>query len=456
MLGYAPAKMETSMDFTVLLIAFSATGVYAWRIYRENDRVPTFCYFWAASVLMFVVGAAYHLATGTAPSYVGGRGTRYWVPWSTYGHAMLGASLGTLCVALGHGWADRRQWRLPLPEFIDSRCRDGTALYRWGILCLLLGFVPLLATGVFNPVELIRALLRSRDLRGGSAVGALYSEGTYFTFFNAFSNLVPFGVAATALLFWSNRRYPALLASTAFFALVAFASGTRSTTAVLLAPFVLIPRYEGNRRLFRKLAVLGVGAVFVVSAVQLFYRGVGFGNMDVGQALRKANPLAVFDTGQLSWTGQALLGYGHRFHFLHGQSYLAVAVNPVPRVFWPSKPGGYSDVNAANLGFGPRTTITSGWVGEAYANFGWAGVPLVGLAAGVLMGILDVFVGRAGPLALAVLLPLQLRWIIWVRGDSVFAFDPWLFGFIIFIVILVAAGPAQPQGPRRHGLEAVP
>ena len=87
--------------------------------------------------------------------------------------------------------------------------------------------------------------------------------------------------------------------------------------------------------------------------------------------------------------------------------------------------------------------MTSAWMGEAYANFGWFGIPFVGLIAGALMGILDVLIRRAGAFAMAVFLPLQFRWAFWVRGDSVSCLDPWLFGAILLTVALVVAGPAK-------------
>lgn len=429
------------MDFSLLLLAFAGTGLYAWRLFRDNDRVPTFCYFWAASILVLVTGAVYNVLTGTQASYVNGRGERLWVGWPTYRYTMLLAAVGVICVALGNHLARRHGWRLRLPEFIDARCPDHKSLTRWAAIALLAGLVPLLATGVLNPARLIAGLLASRAARG--AITLLASEGGYFSFFNVFADLVPFGVTAAAILFWSGRRPKLLLLGVAFFAFVAFASGTRSVTAVLVAPFVLIPRYYGNRKLFRRLAAVGAVAVFVIAAVQIVYRTVGYQRASLTRAVSRVNPLMVFDSRQLNWTAQAIKDYGPRFHYLHGQSYIAVAVNPVPRVFWHTKPGGYAAVNSANLGFGYGSTTTSGWLGEAYANFGWAGIPIVGLIAGVLMGILDVFVMRSGPLALAVLLPLQLRWIIWVRGDSVFSLDPWLFGFIILAGLLFAVGPAR-------------
>ena len=211
----------------------------------------------------------------------------------------------------------------------------------------------------------------------------------------------------------------------------------------LIKEFPVLPRYMGNPKLFRKLAVIAVVGGFVLFTVQLVYRSAGFQHVQLGYALSRTNPVAAVDGFELDWTGEAMRNYGKRFPYLDGQSYYAVLVNPVPRVFWRDKPGGYSDVNAANLDFGFGTTMTSAWLGEAYANFGWFGIPIVGLVAGVLMGILDVFIRRSGAFAVAVFLPLQFHWAFWVRGDSVSYMDTWLFGIILLSVAMVLTGPAR-------------
>ena len=424
-----------------MILAFAATGIYAWQLFRDNLRIPTFCYVWAASVVILVSGAVYREITGDRAFYVGGHGGTHWLTWAEYGNAELAAGVGILCLALGHYWANRRSWNLSLPEFIDSRAPDPEHLRRWAFFLLLAGFVPLLATGVLNPVTLVRALTHGRNLHG--AVRYLSSEGTYFAFYNAFSNLVPFGVTATAILLWGRKRPWVLLSVTGFLALLLFLTGTRSAAAATLAPFVVLPRYMGNPRLFRKLAVIAVAGGFVLFTVQLDYRSAGFQHAQIGQALAHTNPIDTVDGYELDWTGEAMHNYGSKFHFLDGQSYFAVLVNPVPRIFWHKKPGGYSGANAANLGFGFGTTMTSAWMGEAYANFRWFGIPVVGLLAGVLMGILDVFIRRSGAFAMAVFLPLQFHWAFWVRGDSVSDFDTWLFGVILLITAMIILGPAR-------------
>ena len=424
-----------------MILAFVATGIYAWQLFRDNLRIPTFCYVWATSAVILGSGAIYREVTGVRAHYYDGLGGVHWLKWSEYGSAMLAAAVGIICIALGHYWANRKQWNIALPEFIDSRAPDTEHLRRWAFFLLLAGFIPLLATGILNPVTLLRALLHGRSVHGAAIY--LFSEGTYFAFFNVFSNVVPFGVVAVAILFWGRKRPWILLALVGFFCVIQVLGGTRSATAGLLAPFIVLPRYMGNPKLFRKLAVIAVVGGFVLFTVQLVYRSAGFQHVQLGYALSRTNPVAAVDGFELDWTGEAMRNYGKRFPYLDGQSYYAVLVNPVPRVFWRDKPGGYSDVNAANLDFGFGTTMTSAWLGEAYANFGWWGIPIVGLVAGVLMGILDVFIRRSGAFAMAVFLPLQFHWAFWVRGDSVSYMDTWLFGIILLSVAMVLTGPAR-------------
>ena len=424
-----------------MVFAFAATGIYAWQLFRDNLRIPTFCYVWATSAVILLSGAVDHALTGTRAFYVGGHGGTHWLTWAEYGDAELAAAVGTICIALGHYWANRRQWSLALPEFIDSRAPDSEHLRRWAFFLLLAGFVPLMATGILNPVTLIRVLFHGRDVHGNARY--LYSQGTYFAFFGVFGDLVPFGIVATAILFWGRGRPRVLLAITAFLVAVTLLTGTRSLTAAALAPFVVLPRYMGNARLFRRLAVLAVAGGFVLFTVQLVYRATGFQHAQLGYALTHANPISTLDGFELDWTGEAMRNYGHAFPYLNGQSFYAVIASPVPRVFWHDKPDGYGTPNATNLGYPAGETMSSAWIGEAYANFGWFGIPIVGLIAGGLMGILDVFIRRSGAFAMAVFIPLQFHWAFWVRGDAVFALDTWFLGFILLFLALAVLGPAR-------------
>jgi len=70
----------------------------------------------------------------------------------------------------------------------------------------------------------------------------------------------------------------------------------------------------------------------------------------------------------------------------YGTTYLLWMITPIPRSIWPEKPivriGGVLGEQV----FGTRETngIPPGFVGEAYLNFGWLGIPLVALCFGVI------------------------------------------------------------------------
>ena len=125
------------MDFFIMLLAFAATGVYAWRLFRDNLRIPTFCYVWATSVVILLSGAIYREITGSRARYYDVRGGTHWLTWGQYDGAMLAAAVGIICIALGHYWASHNQWHIPLPEFIDSRAPDAERLRRWAFFLLL-------------------------------------------------------------------------------------------------------------------------------------------------------------------------------------------------------------------------------------------------------------------------------------------------------------------------------
>lgn len=63
----------------------------------------------------------------------------------------------------------------------------------------------------------------------------------------------------------------------------------------------------------------------------------------------------------------------HDINHLYGQSYLALLTVPLPRAFWPDKPG-MVDGQVGRAFFGSSVGIPPGPIGESYWNFGLAGV----------------------------------------------------------------------------------
>ena len=78
-----------------------------------------------------------------------------------------------------------------------------------------------------------------------------------------------------------------------------------------------------------------------------------------------------------------------------GMTYFTQLVNPIPRAIWPEKPVADAGLLLARAygavdKFGePTMTISPGFLGEAYLNFGFFGLLLVPVAAGVLVRAWD-------------------------------------------------------------------
>jgi hypothetical protein len=429
------------IDAIILFSIYFATGLYALNLFRSGPRISTFVYVWLATGSFFISGLVYRMWSGHLPYYIDGLGATHYLTRGGYSAAILAAALGLSCVAAGHRWASLRRWSAAIPEFFDRRVADRGSLRRWAFIFLLAGFIPLVGLGIYNPVTLVDALLHGRAVTG--AAGTLYSQGNYFSFFKVFASLVPFGVAAVAVLIWSGDRPISLVALAGLMIFITFLSGTRSATAFLLLPFIVLPRYMGQNLRFQKMVIVGGVALMILFEIMLVYRSSGFDAISVARTIERASPVAAVGGKELDLVGEAMALYGKRYPLLDGQSYEAVIVNPIPRVFWHSKPISYSNQNARNLGYAFGTTITSGWMGEAYANFGWIGIPLIGLIAGALMGWLDAMLANSGAFATAIFLPLQFQWAFWVRGDSANALDPWLFGLILASAALLLVHPAR-------------
>jgi len=78
-----------------------------------------------------------------------------------------------------------------------------------------------------------------------------------------------------------------------------------------------------------------------------------------------------------------------RVPFVTGATYADIPVQLIPRFFWPNKPSGQWSTNYLSIYYGLQseegtytTTIAFGQVAEAYANFGFFTVVLVGFATG--------------------------------------------------------------------------
>lgn len=97
----------------------------------------------------------------------------------------------------------------------------------------------------------------------------------------------------------------------------------------------------------------------------------------------------------------------------HGETYSYFFVALIPRILWPEKPVAGTANSFFGISYGLQTeesakTTTFGVsiLGESYINFGWAGVGVIMLLQGLLLGVLHHVFGdpRSGPGGQAVFL----------------------------------------------------
>lgn len=92
----------------------------------------------------------------------------------------------------------------------------------------------------------------------------------------------------------------------------------------------------------------------------------------------------------------------NRVPYMAGETYGYVLPMLVPRFFWPDKPSGQRTTSRLAIHFGLQdessaqtTSIGFGVLAEAYANYGWWGVALLGLLIGWANKVITVWTRRA-------------------------------------------------------------
>ena len=421
---------------------------------RTTQTLPTLAFILAGTSVIFVPGILEWVAHG-CPSIRLMLGHGYYsspVSSSTMGEAVLLLGLGTISTVVGSRVGRAFMGPSRIIRFFDDRVRDWASLDRWCLLFFVLWFVPVVATGINNPLLIIHYFLESRNVHGGwsaDAFSQINQFGGTFAVARVFADLSLIGIAASMLLVFTGRIRPLTAIFLGIVSILSLASGTRTNLAMLAGGAVAAAWLFWPSAKFWRFAVV-VAVIFPLLAAGMFvYRNIGITHATfLGSAEyameHTANAIGGKEIGEVAF---AISRYPRYYRAIGGSSYEAVAVGPAPRFLWPTKPVGFSFQNAQNQGFGTDTSISAGWVGEAWAQGGaW-----VVLAAGFLAGVLAAWVDRqmltAGPMGASILLALQLRLAFWVRGDSVVAFDPIIFAAILLFLILAIRGMLVGERP---------
>lgn len=208
----------------------------------------------------------------------------------------------------------------------------------------------------------------------------------------------------------------ARVAAMPFLSVAVWVHGKRSLVALVLLLVLYLLWMRGLLR-GRRFVIAALTGAIVLGAFSYAYqtgvRDVGKDAPVRGQTLASSDAYLNYriDYGRDAVTKQTIYAELHpeEFHILdyRGQSILFDLTIPVPRAVWPGKPYPYAVyVTSAMFGIAPRDlgwSVTTSWLEEAIANFGWLGivlgpaVPALICAAGdrrrgMLTGILTVSV----------------------------------------------------------------
>jgi oligosaccharide repeat unit polymerase len=228
-----------------------------------------------------------------------------------------------------------------------------------------------------------------------------------------------------------RRAFPIAVAILA--SLVLLGAGQRGPfiAAVSAAGLVWL-KTSKKRRNQRSAVMLGALLLLLITGLLGIARGaaanreVTFGNV-IGEPFGPGNNLFLPVAG-LSTTVPAEIPY------LHGDSYLQVFVLPIPRALWPAKPD--DDITVVTTRFDPGSSgLYFPAFGEGYANFGFIGVALCGVALGAVAELLHRRFASSQDIKGSVVAAVQAGVFLQLfsRGD----FAPM---FITYIGFLVAAG----------------
>ncbi|HJQ22298.1 MAG TPA: O-antigen polymerase [Blastocatellia bacterium] len=203
------------------------------------------------------------------------------------------------------------------------------------------------------------------------------------------------GLALLALIYWYGFRWWLLLPMGLYLLIMAYQGYHRFR--VIIPILLLVQIFLDRRRL--RWPPLYLSAV-LVALILIYFPLKGIGNMvqegesvseivmtstaTVNQALAAKAPDQYF----LDEFACGLSLMDDAGHFYYGSTYLALVTLPVPRQWWPDKPGladYLQDISKPWRPMGEMGMIVT-FLGESYANFGYAGVVVIPFLLAYVLG----------------------------------------------------------------------
>lgn len=271
-----------------------------------------------------------------------------------------------------------------------------------GVLVALIVSASFLSARNFNldlsevfSVETVYALNVSKMDRSENSQVAVSNAAITIFFFLVF---VVYSILINSLM--QQRASRILLACVLIIAITIAISclirGKRGDLLIIPAYYWIAINIHSGRvtgRTIRRIAFAFV-AVAVIFSSMTALRGAkgGIADASIGKGLSSGVEQMVLSTYFFEPNVVALIMERvESENLLLGSSYLSWTFGLVPRAVWPEKPAVSIGPHVREVIFGPSNTIggmTPNIAGEAYLNFGWAGI-FVGLVFGMAMRLLE-------------------------------------------------------------------
>jgi hypothetical protein len=369
--------------------------------------------------------------------------------------ALMLAITGICALQIGYYWFQRSSYKKIVPVAHLPLNKRRALTY-----CVLVGiFLPLLFTfqGIIpeefqQPLSSILRLLQNQVLvvigilgwlyysRHGSRIYGFWLYGLVLVAsMRGISGgsleeaLVPIGVLFVVKWLYTRRVPITPIIATA--ALVVFLSPVKSDYRQ--------QTWQGENPDLAEQSSLVRGTAWISSAVE-YWQDTFSGSRDLAEATSSATSRADFihQVAHIySMTPSAV-------HYQYGKTYSFFAVSFIPRILWPDKPtagsanGFYAVTYGVSTEEGARTTTFGvSILGEAFMNFGWAGVVFVMLLQGILIGALHYSFGsyESGPGGQAVFLAFFVYFLNGIGSSAEIMFGGILQNLICGYLILLWA-----------------
>ena len=238
----------------------------------------------------------------------------------------------------------------------------------------------------------------------------------------------------------------------------AFWSGSRTPMLVIVLPLTAAIFFNASARWRRWLVVAGLPIALIGgyywSAVIVAGRNAG--NFDTAAA-EKTDYVGFEMFRELLFVSHAV---AEGMDLQLGYTYFTQLVNPIPRAIWPDKPVADAGLllarayGAVDKNGEPTMTVSPGFLGEAYLNFGLLGLVLVPALAGVLVRAWDELVPFATRSLPAFLIFAAGLATILASGRS-FNFSNY-YGLLALFFLMLAFEKAGLAVPQRQVVAAPP